>query len=321
MTMNDLLRMLLAAADDIDRSFDHAATATWPPGSLDALQKLGILRRSAGGMYASCPNCNEGHTEPVTVLAGRFYISCPEALLVEVAPEMCECWEIDPNGLAKAVATSMGLVGRPQPVVPARFWRLRRTSWPPGSPKARPVVFARRMQDDDATAIAAHVGAGGRAIVLVPHHRPDTCVWPGSVPAVISLAEVMTWDDGLPVLDVMAMVDAVETADHLAEASEAVALGPTGKKMVRRQVKAEMKGQLEDDVLVAAWKTFGSIRKAAEALTKQLGRPITKDKVQGAITRAGGAKALRQEMDSASVARTVASQRRDRGKKISQYRN
>lgn len=98
MTRNDLLRMLLAAADDVDRSFDRADSAVWPPGSLDELQRLGILRRSAGGMYATCPNCDEGHIEPVTVVDERFYISCPESMLVEVEPEMCERWEIDPAG-------------------------------------------------------------------------------------------------------------------------------------------------------------------------------------------------------------------------------
>lgn len=100
MTGNNRLRMLLVAADDVDRSFDRAAAANWPPGSLDELQRLGILRRSADGMYATCPSCDEGHVEPVTVVDDRFYISCPEAMIVEVEPEMCERWEIDPAGLA-----------------------------------------------------------------------------------------------------------------------------------------------------------------------------------------------------------------------------
>jgi hypothetical protein len=312
--------MLLAAADDVDRSFDRADSAVWPPGSLDELQRLAILRRSVGGMYATCPNCDEGHVEPVTVVDERFYISCPEAMLVEVEPEMCERWEIDPAGLAAAVAGLLGLKGKPKQVVANRFWRLGRTPWPPGNGTTREVVFARRMQDDDASAVAAHVGAGGRAIVLLPSHVPDERVWSGAVPPVISLAEVMTWDDGQLGLDVMAMVDAVETADRLASETTAISLDTNGKRVLRQQVKAEMKGQLEDDVLVAAWKTFGSVRKAADALTEQLGRPITKDKVQGAVTRAGGAEALRAEMDSASVSRTVASQRRDRQKKFLERR-
>lgn len=320
MTGNDLLRMLLAAADDVDRSFDRAAMAVWPPGTPDELQGLGILRRSAGGMYAACPNCDEGHVEPVMVVDGRFYLSCPEAMLVEVEPEMCDRWEIDPAGLAAAVAGLLGFKGKPREVMTDRFWRLGRTAWPPGNGRTREVVLGRRMQDADASGVAAHVGAGGRAVVLVPSHVPDGRVWSGAVPPVISLAEVMTWDDGQLQLDVMAMIDVVETADYRASQATALWLDSNGKRVLRQQVKAEMKGQFEDDVLVAAWKTFGSVRKTADALTEQLGRPITKDKVQGAVTRAGGAKALRAEMDSASVSRTVASQRRDRQKKFLERR-
>ncbi len=325
MTKNDLLGLILAALDDEDRVFDHAEIATWPPGSLDEFCRRGLIRRGSGGLYAPCPNCADGHIEPVTIRAGpgktnRFYIWCPESMRVEVQPEMCNGWEVNPSGLATAVAGALGLKGKPKPVVADRFWRLGRTPWPPGSNRTREIVLARRMHDDDASAIAAHVGLGGRTVVLVPHHAPDERIWTGTVPPVISLAKVTTWNDGSLTLDAMAMVDAVETADHLASQAAAISLDANGKRVLRQQVKAEMKGQLEDDVLVAAYKTYGSVRKAAEALTKQLERTITKDKVQGAVTRAGGAKALRAEMDSGSVSRTVASQRRDRARKIIERR-
>ena len=156
--------------------------------------------------------------------------------------------------------------------------------------------------------------------MLVPHLRPDERVWQGTVPAVIPLTEVMTWDDGQPVLDVMAMLDVVETADHLAEAAEAVSLGPIGKKVFRRQLKAEIKSLLSDDTCVAAYKEHGSYRKAADALTEQTGQKIGKDKVRGAVERHGGRAAIMPEEDSASVARTVASRPRDRAKKIIERR-
>ncbi|MCK6485432.1 MAG: hypothetical protein L6R00_14995 [Phycisphaerae bacterium] len=176
------------------------------------------------------------------------------------------------------------------------------------------------MQDDDAPAVAAHVGAGGRAIVLVPRHVPDARIWSGPVPAVIPLGAVMTWDDDRPALDVMAMADAVGAADRLAASVEAIALGPTGKRMVRRQVKAEIKSLLTDDAYVAAYKQHGSYRKAAAALTEQTGQPIGKDKVRRAVERHGGGAEVTSDDDSASVARTVASQRRDRSKKFIERR-
>jgi len=325
MTRNDLLGLILAAVDDDGRVFDHAEIATWPPDSLDEFRRRGLVRRGSGGLYAPCPNCTDGHIEPVTIRVGpgttkRFYVWCPESMRVEVQPEMCNGWEVDPTGLAVAVAGAFGLKGKPKPVVADRFWRLGRTRWPPGSDHSRELVLARRMHDDDASAIAAHVGPGGRAIMLVPHHIPDERIWSGSVPAVVTLSQVMTWDGRGLVLDAEAVVDVVRTADHLAESAEAVALGPTGKKMVRRQVKAEIKSLLTDDAYVAAYKEHGSYRKAADALTEQTGQKIGKDKVRRAVERHGGRAEVTPDEDSASVSRTVASQRRDRAKKFIERR-
>ncbi|MEW6198080.1 MAG: hypothetical protein AB1601_05370 [Planctomycetota bacterium] len=325
MTNTDLLGLILAAADDQGRVFDHAEIALWPPGSLGQFCHLKLLRRGPGGLYAPCPNCTDGHIEPVTIRAGpdgtrRFYIWCPESMRVEVQPEMCNGWQVDLAGLAAVLAGALGLRGKPKPVVADRLYRLGRTPWPPGSGNTREVVFARRMQDDDAPAVEAHIGAGGRAIVLVPQHVPDTRVWSGSVPAVIPLSEVMTWDGDQPVLDVVAMVDAVGATDDRAASSQAIALGPTGKKMVRRQVKAEIKSLLTDDAYAAAYKEQGSYRKAAEALTRETGQPISKDKVRRAVDRHGGQADVISDEDSASVARTVASQRRDRSKKFIERR-
>lgn len=64
--MNNLLQILLAAADDIGRVFDYATTISWPAGALERLKALGILRQSTAGMYAPCPNCDDHHVERVT---------------------------------------------------------------------------------------------------------------------------------------------------------------------------------------------------------------------------------------------------------------
>ena len=86
-------------------------------------------------------------------------------------------------------------------------------------------------------------------------------------------------------------------------------------------MKAEIKSLLTDDAMVAAYKKHSSYRKAADALTKQTGQKISKDKVKRAVDRHGGLAEIIPDGDSASVARTVASQPRDRRKIISQYRN
>ena len=323
MTSDAVMRLLLAATDDLGRTFDHRDLSEWPPGSLQVFQNLGVIRRSAGGLTASCPSCDDGHIEVVANRPGpdgepRLFIYCPEQLRLEVTAEMCQGWEVDLDGLAASVAAALELKGMPKPVVPNRLWRLGRIAC---EGTAREVVFATRLADPDGTSVAAHVGVGGRAIVIVPRLVPDDRVWPGRVPAVVPLDRVCELDDDRFVIDGIAFMETVAEADEVAEAKSVLPVDPQVKKqVVRRQLKAEIKGHLEDDVLVAAYIEFGSMREAAKVLTDRLGRPISKDQVARAVKRAGGAAAVIDADDSASVPRRVASQPRDRSKKIAERR-
>jgi len=131
-------------------------------------------------------------------------------------------------------------------------------------------------------------------------------------------AAEMTDDD--VVLDPEAVIEAVNEADRFAELGGGVSLDARGKKLVRGQLKAELKGHLTDDILVAAYQEHNSIDKAAEALSKQMETTVSRDKVWRAVKRAQEAGVLARTEDSGSVSRSVASQRRDRGKKFDQYR-
>ncbi len=323
MTKNDLLHLILAAADDVSRVFDHAEIATWPAGSLEALCRLGLLRQAATGLHTPCPNCEDGHIEPVTIRPGaggkrRYFIWCPESVRVEVTPEMCNGWEVNFDGLARAVASAMSLKGSPKPLVSGRLWALGRAPWKSAT---REMVLALRLRDADASAVIPHIAVGGRAIVFVPQHPPGDQVWSGRIPAVVALSRVATLGSEGLVLDVAAIGEIVADADAAAEARSLLPTDPEIKKqIIRQQVKAEIKTHLEDDVLVSAYLEFGSLRKAAAGLTERLGRPVTKDAIEDAVNRSGGVKALREDSDTDSVARTVASQRRDRPKKILERR-
>jgi len=91
------------------------------------------------------------------------------------------------------------------------------------------------------------------------------------------------------------------------------------KLMIRRQVKAEGKTSLADGVFVQAYRYCGSVREAAAFLSRQTGQEVSKDQVQRALKRAGGAVAMLNAEDSDSVERGVASHRRDRfGKRLPQ---
>lgn len=320
MTLNELLQLLLVAVDDVGRVFDYAEIRTWPPGAFDQFRRLRLLRASAGGLMAPCPNCLEAHTETVTVLEEsdgrrRYFIPCPESLRVEVTAEMCCGWHVDLEALANLVAASIGLHGV-KPIVPGRLWRLGRTKWQDGT---RQVLFATRLIDDDASSVVCHVGTLGRDVVLVPHHVPDERLWPQRVPPVIALSQVASLDANNLVLDNAAMAEAVAEIDRLNAATHAIGTDRTGRRIVQRAVKAEIKSLVSDVALLAAYREHGSLRKAAEALSKQTGAKVTKDVVSRAIERHGGIKAVMQASDSPSVSRTVASHQRDRAKKMLQY--
>lgn len=320
MTTDELLQLLLVAADDVGRVFDYAEVRTWPPGGLALFRELGLLRASAGGLMAPCPNCIDAHTELVTVCEEpdgrrRFFIPCPESLRAEVTTEMCGGWQVDLEALANLIAKSIDL-HRARSIVPGRLWRLGRMKWKDGT---REVLLAMRLTGDDAPQVVAHVGTHGRDIVLVPHHVPDDRLWPQRIPPVIALSQVASLDaDGL-VLDAIAMTEVVAETDRINASVHAIGTDRTGRRIVQRAVKQEIKSFVSDEALIAAYRQHGSFRKAADALTDQTGRKVTKDAVRRAVKRMGGIKEITQSHDSPSVARTVASQPRDRATKMSQY--
>ncbi len=323
MTSSDLFQVLLDALDDVGRVFDASETSRWPPGEWEALKEIGLVRQAAGGVHAPCPNCHEAHIEPVTIRQTadgepRYFIRCPESMRVEVTAEMCIGWQVDGDVLAKALSDAMDLKSQPKAMVPGRLWRLGRTPW---KQTTREAVLATRLNEADGAAVATHLGPGGRAIVFVPSDAPDERIWPGHVPAVVALSRVATLTPQGIQLDRAVIGEIVANADALAEARSATPVDPDVKKQViRQQMKAEVKCHLEDDVLIAAYKTYGSVRNASKALTDQLGRTVTKDKVYNALKRAGGVKKLREGDDSAAIARTVASQPRDRAKRFLERR-
>lgn len=323
MSLDDVLRLLLIAADDSGRLFDRHETARWPAGAVERFIRLGFLRLSQDGLMAPCPLCPDGHVEPVEIRTDssgrtRWFISCPESLRVEVTAEMCNAWEIDPDGLAIALGKALAVRGSPKAVVPSRLWRLGRIRW---RAKTRDVLLACRLGEPDAAAVVVHVPPGGKSIVLVPHQAPDERLWRGPVPAVAALSELASVEGDALVIDPIALAELVEAADELAESRSLLPTDPEVKKrVVRSQIKAEIKGHLEDDVLVAAYNEFASGDKAAAALSEQLGRPISRDKVYRVVNRARKAGRLDVPEDSTSVARSVASQSCDRQKKFAERR-
>lgn len=321
MTRAELFRVLLAAADDDHCVFDQAELDRWPAGALGEFQRLGLLRPASGRLMAPCPNCADGHVEPVEPRAApdgatRFFIYCPVALRVEVDPESCRGWEIDPNGLAAVVARALDLSGRPKDVMPGWLWRLGRIPW---DGKTREVLFARRLGDPDAASVTVHVGPGGRSIVLVPHHVPDERIWPNRTPPVVALSRIASVGDGGVMIDGVALMESVAEADQSAQDGGQIPLDAVAANKVRKHVKATIETMISSEALVQAYRVHGSYRKAADALNAE-GYLTNRWAVERAVRAAGGARVVKAEEDSASVARSVASHSRDRSKKFLERR-
>lgn len=281
-----------------------------------------LIRPAPTGLTAPCPHCDDGHVEAVTVVEPeddsgkpRYFIWCPESLRVEVTEEMCRGWEVNLDGLAVVLASALG-VSTPKPVVPGRFWRLGRMQL---RETTREVVFAVRLADDNAYALMRHVGKGGRAVVFVPHRLPDPGRWPGRVPAVIPMHAAAAMVDENVVLDPEAVLEAIDAADARAQERGELPEETLTTKRIERGVRKVIENMVSDDALVRAYLTHGSYRKAADALVRE-GQVTDRWAVERAVKAKGGPKAVRRDADSGSVSRTVASQSRDRGKKLEQYR-
>ena len=317
--MTDPLELLWVCLETDGPLLTAADLRHWPDGMVERLMTLKLLERAENSTHLVCPSCDCGHVEEVMSQRGRdgkvrFFVRCPDALKVEV-PEASLCqWTIGFEALVLSLAEALTLKGRPTVVVPDRLWRLGKASW---QGAYREVLLIRGLAWPDARDVARHVGLNGRPIVLVADRAPMTNLWFGKPPAVVALSQLVTVDDHGLQVDAADLAARVNEADQYAATLMAIPVtAAEHKQEISRQVQAAMKHQLEGDVLVAAYEQCGSYREAAVYLTQHLKRPITKDKVYRAVQRRGGINAVARTEDSASVTRTVASHRRDRGKKI-----
>lgn len=319
--MTDPLEWLWPLADAPVPTAAAHHTAAWPAGVLDRLRELGLLVEGELAARVLCPECQD-HYEDVLACAGPgrlnySYIACPVLRRVWVPRDARRQWAVSFPGLTSSLAAVMKLTGKVTELAPARVWRLGRNAW---HGESRDVVLARGLNWCDAASVCAAITRARRPVVFVPQARPAADFWGGRVPPVIALDQIATDAPGGIDVDPLEILTALRDAD--AARSEAGTVPLTAEQLtlaIRRQIKAEHKSELTDDVYLAAYRQHGSVRKAAEFLSKETGTTVSKDQVQRAVTRAGGAAEVLNAEDSDSVVRPVASRSRDRrGKSLIQ---
>ena len=299
--------------------FDEVYVRHWSDNVFEPLCRAGVLQQAEAADYFICPFCDSGHAEEIIAWdtpAGvqRLAIPCPENGRVLLSPEQLRRWTVSLDRLIHLLAAGLGITDQPAEVEPRRLWRLGKVNW---QGAIRDVLFARGFDVRCVLSSPPDLERYPNAIVLLPHAETSRVNWKHPAPVVVSLPEVATLGIDRIEFKHSVMIPRIAAADAVArEASENRLKMQDLKLMISREIKAVQTHELTDDILVRAYIQEGSFRKAAEFLSEETGQEITKDKVHRAVQRAGGTTALARGEDSDSIVRTVASQRRDRTKKI-----
>ncbi len=219
------------------------------------------------------------------------------------------------DSLAARMAETLALSGTVSEYSPQRAWRLGRMIW---HGTVRELMFVRGLAWADAPELWATLARVRRLIVLVSRPIPEEAT-PRSLP-VVALCHAASISVNCLAIEPLEIAAAIEDADaRTQEAGESPRSGQDLKRLIRQQVKAENKSELSDAAFVEAYRQTGSVREAADFLTQQTGARVSKDKIQRAVQRAGGAASVLNGENSNSVLRSDAAQDRDRkGRRVSQ---
>ena len=105
-------------ADDVD---------LWAPGTVEALQAAGVLRRGSALTRVSCDECVEPHEEVVLFSSHRPqrpFIPCPSNGRVFLEPGGLLRWSVSARATAACLASALGTGVTPAEIISARCWSL-----------------------------------------------------------------------------------------------------------------------------------------------------------------------------------------------------
>lgn len=309
--MTDAFRYLCLVMDRENPAISAHEASLWPENGFGRLLALGLFCQMENRQYVVCPDCL-GHEEEVVCLehpAGstRWYIPCQEGGRVEIRPDDLRQWRISLSTVAQVVAKQLKLTGKCTEVAPGHVWRLGRWREPGG---VHDILFVVGLNTTHAENCRRAITSAHRPVVLIPRREPAKEFWQGHVPPLISLHAAAEFRDDQILLDAEYVLDVVRQEEF--EPASGDVLGPEQlRMMIRRLIRTEGQIKVDDEILLKALQTCGSVRKAAQFLTEQLKQTVTKDQVQRAVSRAGGLAAVAADRDSDSVVRSRGRTRRD----------
>lgn len=313
--MVDPLQFLWPAVEVVRPVFARAAVVRWPKGVHKQLVSAKLLVPVGTTTRIRCPQCGQTHEARISARVQpdgtfRYFIPCPEHLRAEVTDRDLQQWAASVEGIAKTVAKSLSLTGQCKDLASGRVWRCGRANY---QGVLRDVLFARGLRRKDAGQFRREITRAHCPIVFVGSETPDADFWSKSVPTLIRLCEVAQLVNNDLQIDLQQVIGLIRTADEAGRSQSEIVLTQyqLGAR-IRRQIKAEKRTELTDDLVIAARLKHGSSRRAAEALTAD-GFPIHHSTVSRIVKKSE--KIVRGE-SSESIARSVASHRRNRRKQI-----
>ena len=316
--MPEWLRILWLMLDSYNGGFRDQSFQDWIPDDALGILKQSWLRETANAEYVVCPECQDHEEQPILLEYpdgdARWFIPCPEYCRVELEYEQRRQWRMDFDAVAASIAETLALSGMVSVEIPQRLWRLGRAPW---QQKSREVWLLRDWKSFTDAELRSAMKPAGRAIVLTYGRVPPESIWPGRAPAFVALSQMSQWCDNRLSFDVRQLFECVTDQDDMVSEAPVVPRQRVPARAIRRQVKEEIASMLTDEALVAAYLQYGSVRLAAESLSEQTKTEISKDKVHRALKRSGIEVKAPSRHNSESVRRTVASQRCDNRKIIS----
>jgi hypothetical protein len=287
--MCDPIAWLWSFADARDPVFNAMSMRVLLGDVVDQLVSLNFVVRTANAVCVSCPACG-GHGEEVVSFdypdgTTRYYVPCPQDFRVEVHPVLLERWTINWDALAQCTASALALAGQCTPLIADRLWRLGRIKW---KGTYRDAMLARGLSWADGRDVARQIARNTRPVVFVGDRPVRDDVWAGREPPLVRISQVASFADDKVTIDADAALSAIVLGDVELTADNPLAVDPHRLTlMIRRQIRAEGKTCLTDDILLAAYFQEGSVRKAAAFLTESTGQTVTKDRIHNAIRKSG----------------------------------
>lgn len=316
--MHDWLRTLWLMLDRYCGGFASSSFEDWIDRDTLAILKESWLRETSPLKYVVCPDCLDHDEEPILReypgVAPKWFIPCPESGRVQLRPDELQQWQFDLEAIARTIAGTLSLSGPISVEIPQKLWRLGRAPW---QNRTREVWLLRNSTSLSRTDLKLALKSSRQAIVLTYGRVLPDPLWKTRSPAFVLLSRVSQWCDGKLSIDAMQLLEAVRDQDDMVCESVPAETGRVSSRRIRRQVKEEIASMLTDEAMVAAYFQHGSVRLAAEALSIQTKSEISKDKVYRALKRSGVEIKAPANHNSCSVRRTVASQRCDNRKIIS----